>query len=290
MRDYENSDTSSFNTFRTGDENPRREGSARSDWGSPSSVNRRGSNQGTADHYQRNTPWHQPQDYRDQRNQPDNRNQSNDWNQQNERNQYNRSGSYRGSDYRSSDQGRWPQDSRQQQANYGNHSQDRDWESHRSGDRSTFENRDRNQSWNRWDDDQRRDDQRRDDKPDFRSYSDRSRQQSSRGYSSDYGHQNPSNQGRGFDENRYQSRRNDSDYDRNDRNDEGFFDRMGNSIRNVWNRFTDEEREDQDRANRYEDRYSNYRNNDTRRSGRRDSDNDGPPPSWGSSSSEDYRW
>ncbi|MGV3504351.1 MAG: hypothetical protein ACO1O1_11630 [Adhaeribacter sp.] len=272
MRDYENSDTSSFNTYRSGNENPRRENSARSEWGSPSSVTRRGSTFGTADHYQKNTPGYQSQDYRDQRSQSSYRNQSGDWNQQHDRNAY---GGNRSQDFRSQD--RWPQDNRQQHSHYGNHSQDRDWDSHRSGDRRYFENRDRNQSWNRWNEGQHREDQ-----DDYRSYSERNRSSSPRGYSADYGHQNPSNQGRGYDENRYQNRRSDQDYHRED---EGFFDRMGNSIRNAWNRFTEEDREDQDRANRYEDRYR-----DSRRSSRRDSDNDGPPYSWGSSSSEDYRW
>jgi len=254
-------------------------------------VHRRGSTEGTSDHYQRNSVWHQPQDYRDQRSQSTGR----DWNQQSDRN-WNQSSNMRNQDqnrwqeqnrwnqdFRSQDQNRWPQDNRQHMGNYGNHSQDRDWNMHRSGDRSQFENRDRNQSWNRWNEGQRHD------QGDWRAHSDRDWQSSQRGYSSDYGHQNPSNQGRGYDENRYQYRRNDMDHDRNDQ-DEGFFDRMGNKIRDAWNRFTEEEREDQDRANRYDDRYSNYRNNDMRRSSRRDSDTDGPPYSWGSSSSEDYRW
>jgi hypothetical protein len=283
MRNYENSDTSSFNTYRSGDENPRRENSYRSESGSPSSVTRPGSHLSTADHYQRNSVWHQPQDYRDQRNQgsqPASRSQQSYWDH-NERSQYS-PGSYRSQDYRSQEQSRWPQDNRQHMGNYGNHSQDRDWDSHRSGDRSYYENRDRNQnqSWNRWNEGQHHEDQQ-----DFRNYGDRNRSQSQNRYSSDYGYQNPSNQGRGYDENRYQTRRQD-DEDR----DEGFFDRMGNSIRNAWHRLTDEEREDQERANRYEQRSQSFRNEDSRRNYRRDSGTDGPPYSWGSSSSEDYRW
>ena len=285
MRDYENSDTSSFNTYRSGNENPRRENSSRTDFGGRASVTRRGSNEGTADHYEKNSVWHQPQDYREQRNQGTYRNQQNDWNRQSERNQYSQSQNRNQDQNRwNQDQGRWPQDNRQHLGNYGNHSQDRDWDTHRSGDRDYYENRNRgqNQSWNRWNDDSRRQDQ-----PENRSYGNRNQQQSYNRYSSDYGYQNPSNQGRGYDENRYQQRRQDQD---DDRNEEGFFDRMGNSIRNVWNRFTDEDREDQDRANRYEQRSQGYRSDENRRNYRRDSDNDGPPYSWGSSSSEDYRW
>jgi hypothetical protein len=58
---------------------------------------------------------------------------------------------------------------------------------------------------------------------------------------------------------------------------------MGNSIRNAWNSFTEEEREDQNRANRYE-RNHRYDDDNNRRSNNRNSGN------YDSSSSRDYDW
>lgn len=236
---------------------------------------------------------------RNQGNQGSHRGQQQDWNQH--RNQE----SFRNQDFHNQEQHRWPQDNRQHLENYGNHSQDRDWDTHRSGDRDYFENRDYNQTWNRWDEprhedysrpqnfgnregySRREDYGRGEGYNDYRSYSDRNQSSSNRGYSSDYGFQNPTNQGRGYDENRYQHRRRDHE---ENLQDEGFFDRLGNKVRDAWNRITDEERDDQNRANRYEQRHPNLRNDDSRHNNRRDEGWDGPPYSWGSSSSEDYRW
>src|SRR5688500_9400864 len=240
MRDYENSDTSSFNTYRSGSENPRRELSTRTGYGSPASVTRRGSTFATSDHFQDNSVWHQPNDYREtNRNQPQrhdqNQQHSQSWNQQrnqnenwqsNQHNDYSNRQPNQSGNWQSTQQDRWPQDHRQHQSNYGNHSHDRDYARPRSGDRNFFDRAgDRmNQSWNR---------STNEDGKDNRQQSCRYSQNrsgyipgdSQNRYSADYGYQNRSNQNRSFDEDRYSNRRPDYDslHRRDDHDGEGFF-------------------------------------------------------------------
>lgn len=294
MRDYENSDTSSFNTYRSGTENPRRELSSRTGYGSPASVTRRGSTFGTADHFQNNSLYRQPHEYReygrqeDQRkdqNQSDqNRYQRDSW--QGNRDSYNAAGNY--GNRQQDHQSRWPQDNRQHQSNYGNHSQDRDYDRHRSGERNYFERAgdQMNQRYNRWDNNSDRND--RDYRNSQNNRSDQNRssynsEQNQNRYSGDYGRQNQHNTNRNFDENRYSHRRH--DYDRDDHEGEGFFDRVGNYISNAWNNLTSEEREDRERADRY-----NRQHDDDSRGYTRTSSNSGPPYSYGSASRRDYEW
>jgi hypothetical protein len=309
MRDYRNSDTSSFNTYRSGTENPRRELSSRTETGSPASVVRPGSNLGTADHYQENSLWHQPNDYRDHSQNRNNqrynssandnqrwdqnsqdRNQSNNWSS--DRN--NQSGSWQNNhnNWQSNQQhtNRWDTDHRQHQSNYGNHSQDRDYDRHRSGDRDFFERTgDKiSQSWNRLtnDDDNDRYQNNRYDQNRSGYSADRNQQR----YSSDYGYQNRANQGRGYDTYRYNNRSYNDDYRRNNHEDEGFFDKVGNYISNAWNNLTQEEREDQNRANRYRNDHNRWDDSDNRSGHSRTSSNSGPPYNYGSSSRRDYEW
>ena len=302
MRDYENSDTSSFNTYRSGTENPRRELSTRTGYGSPASVTRRGSTFATADHFQDNSVWHQPNDYRDtnrnqQQRQDQNqysnqswgqhRNQNENW-QSNQQNDYSNRQSNQSGSWQSNQQNRWPQDHRQHHSNYGNHSQDRDYDRHRSGDRNFFERAGDqvNQTWDRWtndNDDNRQQTNRYSQNRSSYNAGDQNR------YSSDYGYQNRNNQGRGYDEDRYSFRRNDYDnqHRRDEHDGEGFFDRVGNYISNAWHNLTQEEREDQERANRYR---NNRWSDDDNRSYNRTSGNSGPPYNYGSSSRRDYEW
>jgi hypothetical protein len=300
MRDYRNSDTSSFNTYRSGSENPRRELSSRTETGSPASVVRAGSNPGTADHYQDNSVWRQPNEYRNYSQNQDNQrynssaqdnqrwnqspqNRNNSW--QSDRNDQSDSWQNNHRDWQSNQQhtNRWDEDRRQNQPNYGNHSQDRDYDRHRSGDRDFFERTgDKiSQSWNRLtnDDDDNRYQTNRYDQNRNNYNSDRNQQR----YSSDYGYQNRANQGRGFDTDRYSNRQND-DYRRN-QHEEGFFDRVGNYISNAWNNLTQEERDDQNRANR-----NRWDDNDNRSGHNRTTGNSGPPYNYGSSSRRDYEW
>ena len=282
MRNYENSDTSSFNTYRSGNENPRRENSMRSDY-TNSQVHRQGSNEGTADHFDRNSPGYHPNDFR---------NFNQDRNQQNH-NQFQRpQNNWQPSGRQHQDQ--WPKDYRQNYNQYGNHSQDRDYNQHRSGDRDFFEKAgDRiSDTWNRWTDDHdhrnnwnNNQQPHKDQSQGYNQYNQHNNQQH---YSSDYGHQNRTNQGRGYDENRYANRRDNYNTQNNRHDDEGVFDRMGRYISNAWTSFTEEEREDQNRANRYE--RGDQRQSNNRTGNQSGSKYSGPPYNYGSSSDRDYEW
>jgi len=293
MRDYENSDNSSLNTYRSGNENSRRDFSARTDSNSPM-TNRQGSNFTSDEHYNNNSVWQQPNDML-RNNDQQMRNQQNQYQPRNNQNRQQSSNNW------PSRQQSWPQDNRQNQNNYGNHSQDRDYDQHRAGDRNNFEaplSRE-NETWNRYNQNYQNNRQQNNWEQNNQNQNDwdrnRNQYNQQHRYSSDYGYQNNSNQGRGYDENRYFNRRNDNNYNRNhqdNQHEEGFFDRMGNSIRNAWSNFTHEENDDQNRANRYgrEHGYNNQERGRNNFGNRNSNSNDGPPYNFGSSSERDYEW
>jgi hypothetical protein len=145
-----------------------------------------------------------------------------------------------------------------------------------------------NQSWNRWTNDDDNDNSQQSGRY-SQNRSGYNPGDSQNRYSPDYGYQNRSNQNRSFDEDRYSNRRPDYDsqHRRDDQEGEGFFDRVGNYISNAWHNLTQEEREDQERANRNR---NNRWNDDDNRSNNRTSGSSGPPYNYGSSSRRDYEW
>jgi hypothetical protein len=249
MRNYEDSDPTSFNSFRTGNENPRRDLSTRNEFGTNQASMRPGSNEGTADHRTNSSPnqYSAYQPFNRQSNQQNTNWSQNDQNWQNTRGNYrqsdqgqnynygNQNASYRNDNRfnQQNDQHNW------QNSQNRRHDDDRNF-FERAGDRI-------NESWNRWTDDDNNNDYNRSSQQfrnqnqynqRFNDYNQQNR------YPSDYDSRNNWNQDRN-NNNRYQNRRN------NEHDDEGFFDRMGNKISQAWDRFTgeDEEQRYQERGN-----------------------------------------
>ncbi|QNF34057.1 hypothetical protein HUW51_15490 [Adhaeribacter swui] len=299
MRTYEDSDPSSFNSFRSGNENPRRDNSTRNEFGTNQASMRQGSNEGTSDHWSNSGP-NQYSAYQPFNRQNDQ--QNNNWSQNNQR--YNRDQFDNNRQYNqghSSGFGNQQSNFRNDNNRFNQHNEHHDWQRsqnrNNNDDRNFFERAgDRIQdTWNRWTDDddnnnfnrglQQFRNQNQHNQSRFNNFD-----QNSTRHSSDYNNQNNFNQGRSFDSDRYQNRRNQHE-------DEGFFDRMGNKISQAWNNFTgdDEERRYQERGNMNSQHHWNntfnqnrgHQEDNPRRNFNR---NDGPPYNYGSSSERDYEW
>ncbi|WP_147275673.1 hypothetical protein [Adhaeribacter pallidiroseus] len=299
MRTYEDSDPSSFNSFRTGNENPRRDFSSRNEFNSNENVMRPGSNEGTADHRSNSGP-NQYSAY-----QPFNRQNDQHHDHWSQNNQGRNNDQFHNN--RSFNQGRFSNfndqsfDHRNNNRFNQHNNEQHDWQrsqNNRPNDDRNFVERagDRVQdTWNRWthDDDNgnfNRGSQQFRNQNQFNQSRNNNFDQQNNRFHSDYSNQNNFNQGRNFDSDRFQNRRNQHE-------DEGFFDRMGNKISQAWNQFTgdDEERRYQERGkmnsqHRWDNSFNENRGHQEDNPRRNFNRNDGPPYNYGSSSERDYEW